>query len=410
LRAEGHADADFAGALADRIGDDSIETNDAEKERQGSESSDDPCRRSVHPGRGGVVEAAGHGAGLPGGEAGIDAVNGGGDGGEERVLVLRGAEDDGEVVGRRWIEGDGEGSARGGVELAFLNVVDDADDADMGVRVAIGGDLLADGILIGEELLRELLVDDADEGMRGVIALLEELAADELGLESGEVARTHFAVDDFAEAVVMRLTDDGEDDGAVAVAKGEHAGEGNGADAGKGGYACLDLTFEGDDGGVLFVGGAFGGDLESGEVVGNKSGIGVEETVEALAEEAGADQEHDGHGEFNDDEVRAEATPDVAGETASAGGKVCVEVGEGDAECGHEGEEYRGGERNEDGKKDDAEVEAECCEPGHAGEHVFGDEAGGVAHGKEGECGSEDSGSGGEYDAFSDEEEGEARA
>ena len=96
------------------------------------------------------MEAAAHRIGLVGGEAGIDAVNRRGDGGEKRVFVLCGAEEDGEVVGRRLVKGDVEGGARGGVELAFLNVVDDANDGDMGLGVAVGVNLLADGILIGK--------------------------------------------------------------------------------------------------------------------------------------------------------------------------------------------------------------------------------------------------------------------
>ena len=58
--------------------------------------------------------------------------------------------------------------------------------------------------------------------------------------------------------------------------------------------------------------------LQGREMVGVKTGIDVQQTVEALAEQACADQENNSHGQLNDDEVRAEAAPDRAGGAATA--------------------------------------------------------------------------------------------
>ena len=45
----------------------------------------------------------------------------------------------------------------------------------------------------------------------------------------------------------------------------------------------------------------------------------VKKTIEAFAEQAGADQENDGDGEFSDNEIRADALPE-----ASRGGAASI--------------------------------------------------------------------------------------
>jgi hypothetical protein len=80
--------------------DNAVEADNAEEQGEGGESADDPCGRAMQRGVGRVVEALGHSNGVEDGEAGIDRVNARGGGGEQGIFLLRGAEDDAEIVGR----------------------------------------------------------------------------------------------------------------------------------------------------------------------------------------------------------------------------------------------------------------------------------------------------------------------
>src|ERR1700728_767037 len=309
-------------------------------------------------GGGRVVEAAAHGDWVVHGETWIDGVDGGGRIIHHHFFRLRSAQEDGEVALRTLEKGHVERAAGSGVELAFLNIVDDADDADAGFNVSTGKDGFADGVFTGEELLGEPLIDDADAGLGGGFVFGEPAAVDELCPQRGEVTGAHLTVDDLAQAIVAGATVNIEGDGSVAIAERQIAGEGHGTHAGKAAEARLELLLESEAGSIVFVGRTFGTDAESGDVIGYKSGIDVEEAVEAFAEEACAGKEHDGERELDDDEVRSEATPDGASGSASAGGEVFAEVGEGDADGRDNGEEDGSRERDERGEKNDAEIES----------------------------------------------------
>ncbi len=111
---------------------------------------------------------------------------------------------------------------------------------------------------------------------------------------------------------VVWAADDAEAGGAVAVAERQAAGEGDGLDAGQARKPRLELALELDALLVIVIGIADGRDLQRGEMVRLEAGVDVEQTIEALAEQAGADEEHHGHRQLDDHEVRAEATPDGA--------------------------------------------------------------------------------------------------
>src|SRR5579862_6239113 len=61
LCAEGHAYSDFTRALADGVGDDSVEPDDAEQKRENGEAADEPCRGAMQVGGLRVVDLLRHG-------------------------------------------------------------------------------------------------------------------------------------------------------------------------------------------------------------------------------------------------------------------------------------------------------------------------------------------------------------
>ena len=121
---------------------------------------------------------------------------------------------------------------------------------------------------------------------------------------------------------------DAEVAGSIAVAEGQVAGEGDGLYARKRLEAGAELAGEIDLVGIFAVSTGCGRDMEGGEVVGDESGVDVEEAVETFAEEACADQKHDGHGELDGDEIGTEATPDGARGAASILREAGAQVGE----------------------------------------------------------------------------------
>ena len=87
LGSEGHADTDLAGALADGVGDDAVEADDAEEERESGEASDEPCGGTMQVGGLRVVDALLHGQFVDGADAGVDLMNGGGERGQDGLCV-----------------------------------------------------------------------------------------------------------------------------------------------------------------------------------------------------------------------------------------------------------------------------------------------------------------------------------
>ena len=150
-------------------------------------------------------------------------------------------------------------------------------------------------------------------------------------------------------------------------------------------------------------------DEESGEVVGLEGEIDMEQSVEALAEEAGADEEHDGDGEFEDDEVRAETAPESSGGAAVAVVESFAHGGRRETEDRGEREDRRCEQSDDGGEAEDVWVESKTGEVGHAGEHVFRDEAEQELHGEVTGGETSDSSGGDEHEAFGDELANEAR-
>src|SRR5882762_373327 len=158
--AEGHANADFAGALGDGVGHDAVEADDSEESGEETEDGGEAGDHAL--GGEGVVD--GHFGGAHGvdGEIRIHVADFRTDGSHQLVGIGGGADEDGhsseEAVGEIGNEG-----LRGNfvAEIGVLEILDDADDFHVGGSAGIGAEteVEADGIASGEIFLGELFVD-----------------------------------------------------------------------------------------------------------------------------------------------------------------------------------------------------------------------------------------------------------
>src|SRR5260370_15981240 len=165
---EGHANADFAGALGDGVGDDDVEADDSEESGEEAEDGGEAGDHAL--GGKGVVDLHFGGAHGVDGEVGVHVADFRTDGGHQLIGIGAGADEDGhsgeEAVGKIWNEGLlGNFVAKIGV----LEILDDADDFHIGGGAGIGteAEVKADGISSGEKLFGKLFVDH-DGGGRPV--------------------------------------------------------------------------------------------------------------------------------------------------------------------------------------------------------------------------------------------------
>ena len=368
---EGHAHADLAGAAADGVGDDAVETDHPQEESHGGESTHEPGGDTVEIGGRRVVDVVDHGRFLKRGEAGIDLVDGLAERGKEGVGILCGAGDGVEVAIGGLEVGDVEDGAGRHVEGAFLDVVDNADDLD-GLLLVAPDDSLSDGFVAGEEAGGEELVDDGDAGPGGVLGVAEEAAFDETGTEGGEVVGADLSGIDLVWFVVG-ATEDADAAEAVSFADGEIVRDGDGLDAGESGEAVDDLALEDDGLLVLAIACGGTGDVEHGEVFRLEAGVDAEEADGALDKEAGSDEEDGGGAELEDDEVGSEAAPEGAGGTPALFPET-LGAGQGKPDDRGEGEDFARQEDDDGGKGGDVEVETDVGEVGHGLEAVCRDE------------------------------------
>ena len=100
---------------------------------------------------------------------------------QHRSLVLRGAHKNDEAADRILGEGHVHRSARGSIQLTFLDVVDESDDQHGSSLVTGKSDLPANRILARKILSCQGLIHDDDLCSRGIIRIGKVAAADERG-------------------------------------------------------------------------------------------------------------------------------------------------------------------------------------------------------------------------------------
>ena len=167
--------------------------------------------------------------------------------------------------------------------------------------------------------MREHFVDDDLLRFRSIVIVREEPSADQPCLERGEIAGSYVALVHFIVLAMKRLADDA-DPVSIAVALDRKiAGDANRFDSGKGREAA-DYLVEKSNLLLGFDVGVLGNrHLQSCKVRGVEAHVDVKQTIKAFAQQPCSDQEYDGDGKFDDNEIRAHALPE-----ASCGGTAPV--------------------------------------------------------------------------------------
>ena len=160
LRAEGHADADFAGAAADGVGHEAVEADQREEQCDGSEDSEQRGLEAAR--RAGFGFKLAHGLNVARGEVGIEGVKKGANGGCERLCRKRGA--DGDVSTSEFHVGMIDLWLGGFFQAGVAHVADDTDNGAPSSVVILSADAATDGVATGKVLSGETLIDD--DGMR----------------------------------------------------------------------------------------------------------------------------------------------------------------------------------------------------------------------------------------------------
>ena len=160
LRAESHADADFARAAADGIGHEAIKTDQCEKQRNGREDSEQ--RGLKAPPRTGLRLQFAHGLNVGGGETGVEGAKDGANGGCEGFCRKRGA--DGDVSTSELHVGMIDLRRGGFFQAGEAHVANDTDNSAPSSVVILPADAATDGVATGKILSGETLIDD--DGMR----------------------------------------------------------------------------------------------------------------------------------------------------------------------------------------------------------------------------------------------------
>ena len=160
LRAEGHADADFADATADGVSHEAVEADQREEQCDGSEDREQRGLEAARRARFRFKIA--HGLDVARGEVGVEGVKKGANGGCERLCRKRGA--DGDVSTSKFHVGMIDLWLGGFFQAGVAHVADDTDNGAPSSVVILSADAATDGVSPGKVLSGETLIDD--DGMR----------------------------------------------------------------------------------------------------------------------------------------------------------------------------------------------------------------------------------------------------
>lgn len=146
------------------------------------------------------------------------------------------------------VERDVERGARLGVERAFANVVDDADDLHGRVRLTtVVVDGHSDGVFAREKLPREGAIDEHDVWLRGVLGGCEVTAFEQPRLQGLEIIRGDDAIGHFVVLAVIGATHDDKTGSEISVADGQLVRNGGRRHAGQRVNAVEYLTLESEN-------------------------------------------------------------------------------------------------------------------------------------------------------------------
>ena len=233
-----------------------------------------------------------------------------------------------EIVPCALIQGQVEGRGDGRVQGAFAQVFDDADDLHGHGWIGKIGDMLPERLFAREILADHRLVHDDHLRTLRAIRFREVAPAHQLGAHRSEVAAAHVPLRRLVVLSVPGTPQDTEPGGIAVATEGKAVGhEAYGLHAGQGFRARLDLPRQLDRLLLLAEIGIGSGDLQGDERAGLKSEVHLEEPVEALAQKSRAHQQHHGHGQLDDHEPRAEASPDRARRAAASFGEPVANCG-----------------------------------------------------------------------------------
>ena len=184
--AEGHANADFLRALADRIGDDGVDAERGQDEGEGCETCEQEDDESA--GRSGFVDNLLHSAERTSCECGIGRFESFAETGSELRIRERRSNDEidrAEVL--RLPDGNVEFVTGLFLESEMVDVADDADNLTVGI---VGVDDLADGVFSREQKAGQRLVEDNYFFRVHVVALGEVAASPKRNAHGFEIAVT----------------------------------------------------------------------------------------------------------------------------------------------------------------------------------------------------------------------------
>src|SRR6185437_7153205 len=371
--AEGHADAELAGALGDVVGEHAVGAAGGQRQGQQSEEQEE------------------FGGGAGGGEAGVDQSGQGtlGSGGDVGIELGDGAPEDrsrGGMAGaqRERHEGEralhgrrGQGLGIGEVELAlkeigiaaegeFAHIGDDADHRPWREPGFERGHGFSERALARPESAGERAVDEDDFRGGGGVGIGEGTAGEQRDAQGAKVSRSDEIGPDQRDGGAgqerMIVEDDRGDGHDAAERKGvDQPGR---LHAGEGGDAGLEVAVEigaAGSGGAIGVG---GGDAHRNYVLGVEAGAGAAELDHAGGEQRAGDDDHHGDGDLGHEQHGGEAL--AGGSRVGLGTHGGVEVDVGGAPSGNQA----GGQADEQGE---AEGEA-----GGAPMQCGGGEVGGV--------------------------------
>jgi hypothetical protein len=243
--------------------------------------------------------------------------------------------------------------------VEFLQVVDDANDFEIGVVRRLGNfvedielDLMTNGIVVAEVGFDEGGVDDSDAAGIGNVGGRKESATEQVQTHGREVVFIH-SIKCGDPVFVVRLARNGDVASARPAEHRKSNGDGGMGDAGKRGSARESLIEEstlGFKGVVLVTGKMHAGTNDS---LGANAGIELGDGQKAADHESCIDEQEHGESDLADDEASANARAAWRSIDAEAGGlQVGAKILFDGEESGRKAEEQSGEQGKKNGKNE----------------------------------------------------------
>ena len=307
IGAQGHAHADFPPPLGDREGEHAVDSDRREKRREAAEGhgqhEDEPF------GQQGLADLGRQRLDVEDRELRIEGRHRGPRGGREAIGRELAAQVERKRAQVRVLEIGREGERMVLLaDAARLGVPDDADDLDVGRSIApADAEALADRGSPGEELVRHRFVDDGDRPRPQIVLEPELAAGHQRDAERREVPRSDL-IEPHPDALGLLVVGAGSAHVGRLVAprhRGDLGGR-NRPDAWRS-AECLAQAAHEHRRPLRGVAIGVGSERECEDVVGLDSQVHAAEVREALREEAGGHEQHEGQGDLGRHEPAARA-------------------------------------------------------------------------------------------------------